>query len=150
MPAVVLALAVLLVVVGIARTLTRPGPLGRSLDSGRASARVVTPGACVVTDQPALALTAHRFVADSGGCPSVIDSFGTWIAANPANPPPLSGFVPFGLVGQWRSWLSAADYAVLSGDPFRIPWAPELRSWFFIHFRRVWTDDATVYRRVGR
>jgi len=150
MPAVILAVALLLAIVGVVRTLTRPGPLGSSPDPGPAIARVVPRGACVVTDQPALALTADRFVPDSAGCPSVVDSFGTWIAADPANPPPLAAHPLSGLVAQWRSWLSAADYVVLSGDPFRIPWAPELRSWFLTHFRPVSTDDATVYRRVGR
>jgi hypothetical protein len=148
-PTVALALALLLAVVGFVRAVTRPGLLERSPDPGPAIARVVPSGACVVTDQPALALTADRFAADSGGCPSVVDSYGTWIAADPSNPPSPSGPFPSGLVDQWRSWLSRADYVVLSGDPFRIPWAPELRSWFAIHFRRILADDATVYRRVG-
>jgi hypothetical protein len=118
-------------------------------DPGPAIAAVVPPGACVVTDEPALAIIANRFVADSGSCPAVVDSFFTWLDADPSNPPPSAGAPDSHLVARWRAWFSAADYVILSRDPFRIPWTPELRSWFRQHFRPMSSEGASVYRRVS-
>jgi hypothetical protein len=118
-------------------------------DPGPAIAAVVPRGACVITDEPALAIIANRFVPDSGSCPAVVDSFFTWLDADPSNPPPSAGAPDSHLVARWRAWFSAADYVILSRDPFRIPWTPELRSWFRQHFRRMSSDGASVYRRVS-
>jgi hypothetical protein len=118
-------------------------------DPGPAIAAVVSRGACVVTDEPALAIIANRFVSDSRSCPAVVDSFFTWLDADPSKPPPSAGAPDSQLVARWRAWFSAADYVILSRDPFRIPWTSEFRSWFRQHFRPLSADGASVYRRVS-
>lgn len=114
-------------------------------DPGPPIARVIPQGACVVTDEPAFTIIANRFVADSSNCPKMVDSFGEWLTADPKHPPPSPGPYDPGLVSAWRSWFSAADYVVLTSQ-FRIPWTPELRSWFADHFKAVSFEGARVYR----
>ena len=48
-------------------------------------------GACTVTDEPALTVTANRFVPDRVSCPDVVDTFSTWIAYDPKTLPPSNG-----------------------------------------------------------
>jgi len=146
-PTVVVILVLLVALFGVVRSFTWHESVD---DPGPAIAEVVPRGACVVSDEPALAITANRFVPDSAGCPAVVDSFFTWLVVDPTNPPPSAGPFDPGLVGAWRSWFSAADYVILSPNPFRIPWTPKLTSWFRNHFRQVSSDGATVYRRVRR
>ena len=117
-------------------------------DPGPPIARVIPQGACVVTDEPAFTIIANRFVADSSNCPKMVDSFAEWLAADPKHPPPSAGPYDPGLVGAWRSWFSAADYVVLTSQ-FRIPWTPELRSWFASQFKAVSFAGARVYRKRG-
>ena len=115
-------------------------------DPGPPIARVIPEGACVVTDEPAFSIIADRFVADSSNCPKMVDSFGEWLAADPRHPPPSPGPYDPGLVGAWRSWFSSADYVILTSQ-FRIPWTPELRSWFASQFKAVSFEGARVYRK---
>jgi alpha-1,2-mannosyltransferase len=117
-------------------------------DPGPPIARVIPKGACVVTDEPAFAIVADRFVADSSNCPSMVDSFGEWLAADPRHPPPSPGPYDPGLVSAWRSWFSRANYVILTSQ-FRIPWTPDLRSWFASHFKLVSLGGAQVYRARG-
>jgi hypothetical protein len=114
-------------------------------DAGPPISHVIPKGACVVTDEPSFTIIADRFVADSGKCPAMVDSYGEWLAADRKHPPPSSGPYDPGLVNAWRSWFSAADYVVLTSQ-FRIPWTPELRSWFGDHFEAVSFEGARVYR----
>jgi alpha-1,2-mannosyltransferase len=114
-------------------------------DPGPPIARVIPKGACVVTDEPAFTIIADRFIADSGKCPAMVDSYAEWLAADRKHPPPSPGPYDPGLVNAWRSWFSAADYVVLTSQ-FRIPWTQELRSWFAAHFEPVSFEGARVYR----
>jgi hypothetical protein len=114
-------------------------------DPGPSIARVIPHGACVVTDEPTYTIISDRFVADSSKCPAMVDSYGEWLAADRRHPPPSPGPYPPGLVKAWRSWFSAADYVVLTSQ-FRIPWTPELRSWFAGQFEPVSSQGARVYR----
>jgi alpha-1,2-mannosyltransferase len=114
-------------------------------DPGPPIARMIPQGACVVTDEPAFSIIADRFVADSSNCPKMVDSFGEWLAADPKHPPPSPGPYKPGLVSAWRSWFSGADYVILTSQ-FRIPWTPELKSWFASHFKVVSYEGAQVYR----
>jgi hypothetical protein len=117
-------------------------------DPGPPIARVIPKGACVVTDEPAFTIIADRFVAHSSNCPAMVDSFAEWLAVDLRHPPPSPGPYDPGLVNAWRSWFSAADYVVLTSQ-FRIPWTPELRSWFASHFKLVSLAGAQVYRARG-
>ena len=106
-------------------------------DMGLAVEHVVPKGACTVTDEPALTVTANRFVPDRASCPDVVDTFSTWIAYDPKTLPPSNGPFNAKLVAAWRSWLGAADYAVLTDSPFRIPWSPDLIAWFNQNYRLI-------------
>jgi alpha-1,2-mannosyltransferase len=115
-------------------------------DPGSQIARGIPRGACVVTDEPAFTIIEERFVADSSRCPAMVDSYAEWLAADLKHPPPRAGPYDPELVNEWRSWFSAADYVVLTSQ-FRIPWTPELRSWFASQFKPVSSEGARVYRK---
>ncbi len=144
----VVVVAVLVIAAGFAegRRFIRDQPWRVTFgDPGPPIARVIPKGACVVTDEPAFTIIADRFVAESGKCPAMVDSYGEWLAADRKHPPPSPGPYDPGLVSAWRSWSSAAGYVVLTSQ-FRIPWTPGLRSWFDSHFEAVSFEGARVYR----
>ena len=119
-------------------------------DMGLAVEHVVPKGACTVTDEPALTVTANRFVPDRASCPDVVDTFSTWIAYDPKTLPPSNGPFNAKLVAAWRSWLGAADYAVLTDSPFRIPWSPDLIAWFNQNYRLISSSyGAQVFQFIG-
>jgi hypothetical protein len=143
---VVFVAVVIAVAFAEGRRLIRDQPWRVTLgDPGPPIAHVIPKGACVVTDEPAFTIIADRFVANSGKCPAMVDSYGEWLAADRKHPPPSPGPYNPELVSAWRSWFSAADYVVLTSQ-FRIPWTPELRSWFASHFELVSSESARVYR----
>lgn len=114
-------------------------------DPPQALAATVPKGACLITDQPALAIAADRFVSSSGRCPTVVDPFFTWLVSDPANPPSPTASPPRELVERWGVWVTAADYVVVSSDPFRIPW-PTLRARFGGQWQHSSSDGITIYR----
>jgi len=110
----------------------------------------VPAGTCVVTDMSALVISGNRLSAGVPGCPTVLDSFGTWLAADPRHPPLSSGPPDPALVNEWRNWLAQADYVVL-GSPgtFRIPWTSALETWFNQTFVSISNPGgAAIYRRT--
>ena len=113
---------------------------------------VIPAGACTVADEVSRTLLTDRFVSHRSGCPTVVDTFSTWISYDPNTLPPSSGPYKPALVAAWRSWLASADYAVFSeGRPFRIPWSPDLEAWFEAHYRLVFESPGTyVFRNVSR
>jgi alpha-1,2-mannosyltransferase len=148
--AVVVIMVVLATVFAENRRFIREQPWRVSFgDPGPPIAHVIPKGACVVTDEPAFTIISDRFVADSSSCPAMVDSYGEWLAADLRHPPPSPGPYDPGLVTAWRSWFAAADYVVLTSQ-FRIPWTPELRSWFASHFKAVSFEGARVYRARGQ
>jgi hypothetical protein len=116
-------------------------------DFGPGVAAAVPRGACVLTDEPALTITANRFVS-SRPCPDVVDPFYVWLSEDPKRVPPAGPPYDPDLVAKWRDWLSQADYVVLSGYPFRIPWSGELGAWFRSNFEAVAEPGPVVYRRI--
>ena len=115
-------------------------------DVGPAVARLVPAGACAITDDPSLLLTANRFVG-GGNCPAMTDPFYAWLDAAPDQPPAAGGQPPPELVTEWRGWLERADYVVLSSNPFRVPWTDELSTWFNASFELVGNVGPSVFRR---
>jgi hypothetical protein len=114
-------------------------------DPGPPIARVIPKGACVVTDEPAFTVIADRFVADRGDCPKMVDSYAEWLARDSNHPPPFPGPYDPELIEEWRSWFARAGYVVLT-SMFRVPWTPELRSWFASHFKPISIEGAQVYK----
>ncbi len=122
---------------------------GAILDPGAAIARVIPPGACVVFDQPILAIEADRFSSARPGCPQLVDPYGMWLADAGGLSPPAPPPYPAAFVATWRSYLAAADYCVLSspGSTY-LPWDTSLTRWFDAHYTLVLAQRAAyVYRR---
>jgi len=115
-------------------------------DVGPDIARLVPAGACTITDDPSLLLTANRFVG-GGDCPAVVDSFYAWLDADPKHPPPNFGTPPRQLVDSWKRWMEQADYVVLSVHTDRLPWNSELSAWFNERFELAGNVGPAVYRR---
>lgn len=97
----------------------------------------VRPDACVLFDSPALAIVSGRMTPKAAACPPVLDTFGTWLAEDPAHPPG-TGPVPSMLARRWQGWLDRGDYLVLSVQQSSfLPWDNELLSWFDQNYRLV-------------
>lgn len=108
-------------------------------DSPAATAdRLIPRGSCVLTNAAALTITANRFVPDTAGCPSMVDSFGTLIAMtgghNLAAKPQVLGSVD----ALWHSAFAHAAYVWLDGPTQGvIPWTRGLHDYFVNHFRLI-------------
>ena len=127
-------------------------PSGAIVDPGPAIARVVAAGACVVFDDPVLALEADRFTSSRPGCPAQVDPYGMWLADGHGGGPPAAAPYSPALVAAWRAELSRADDVVLtSASSGYVPWTPALRSLLARRFVPVLSvQDAVVYARGKR
>ena len=119
-----------------------------------AAAGILIPtGACVVTDETSLTISANRFASLRPGCPDVIDSLATTL--NLSHGVSIQGGAASSkyVVAAWQSIISRAEYVWLSpGNARRIPWTHELSSWFRRNFRPVGSYDPVIgrlYVRVG-
>ena len=100
--------------------------------------RYVPPGTCVISDSPSILIDSDLFSAQGAGCPLLVDSYGTWLSADPSQPSPNPGSDVPGLAAQWQSWMSKASYVVLSVQRSGfIPWDVELDSWFAAHYTLI-------------
>jgi len=101
--------------------------------TGQAIAHLIPRGACVVTDEVSLTISADRFADLPPGCPDIIDALAaTLVLSSGVSVQGGAGQMPQ-VVAAWQSWLSKADYVWLSpahGSKRRIPWTPALSAWF--------------------
>jgi hypothetical protein len=103
-----------------------------------AAGRLIPPGACVLTNQASLTVTADRFVPAAAGCPAMVDSFGTLIAMTGGHLMAARPQVRAGVTALWRSDLAHAGYVWLeSPTQGEIPWTPGLHDYFTSHFRLI-------------
>ena len=116
---------------------------------------LIPAGSCVVSDQISLAIAANRFTAARPGCPDVLDGLAqTLVLSNGVSVQGGAASHP-AVVAAWQSILSRADYVWLSpSNARRIPWTPELTSWFAANFQPLQVrgharDLGQVYKRVG-
>jgi hypothetical protein len=113
--------------------------------------RVIPPGACVVTDEASLLISADRFFSTAPGCPVLVDGTGTSYALGHGQSALTAGGVPAVAV-VWRQAFGAARYVLLTSyNQYRIAWTPQLRAYFRYHFTRVsgtWAP-LTLYVRKG-
>lgn len=111
----------------------------RAPSSPPAAADVISPGACVVTDQVSFTIAADRFTL-APGCPDVLDSLAeTLTLSGGVSVPGGAGRIPRVTAG-WEAVLGRAQYVWLTqGYQARIPWTAPLQSWFTAHFRLVRT-----------
>jgi hypothetical protein len=103
----------------------------------QALASQIPPGACLVTDEVSLTIAADRFARPPAGCPDIIDSLAdTLVLSNGVSVQGGAQNMP-AVVAQWQTWLSKADYVLLSpghASQRRIPWTNGLWSWFNAEF----------------
>jgi len=117
-----------------------------------ADAAVIPQGACVVTDEISMVISANRFTAAHPGCPDIIDSLATTLVLS--NGVSVQGGAQnmSSVVAAWRALLGKAQYVWLSSsNARRIPWTPGLKLWFADNFTRVLTTGPSagdLYQRV--
>ncbi len=108
--------------------------------SGQAMAHLIPKGACVVTDEASLTISADRFADLPPGCPDIIDALAaTLVLSNGVSVQGGANQMPQ-VVAAWQSWLGKADYVWLSpahGSRRRIPWTPALSAWFNANFAKL-------------
>jgi hypothetical protein len=108
-----------------------------------------------VTDEVSLTIAADRFARPPAGCPDIVDSLAdTLVLSNGVSVQGGAQNMP-AVVGQWQTWLSKADYVLLSpdkGSRRRIPWTPGLSAWFNAEFIRLGDSSSStgqLYQRVN-
>jgi len=120
-------------------------------------ADTIPAGACVVSDQVAVTISANRFTAagpGSSACPDVVDSLAQTLALSHGVSPAGGAGKSQAVVSGWESIFSKAQFVWLtSGYQSRIPWTPQLNAWFHANFRlvRVFRNyvDSHVYERTS-
>jgi alpha-1,2-mannosyltransferase len=113
--------------------------------------RVIPPGACVLSDQASLLISADRFFSTAPGCAKLVDGTGTSYALGHGQSALTAGQVP-AVAAIWRQAFGAAHYVLLTSyNQYRIAWTPQLRSYFRDNFARVSGNWAplTLYVRKG-
>jgi Glycosyltransferase family 87 len=99
--------------------------------------RVIPPGACVLTDQASLLISADRFTSSAPGCPVMVDGTGTSFALGHGRSALTAGTVP-GVAAVWWQAFRAARYVLLTPyNPYRIAWTPRLRAYLRDDFAGV-------------
>jgi Dolichyl-phosphate-mannose-protein mannosyltransferase len=114
--------------------------------------RAIPAGACVLSDQVSLLISANRLVSAVPGCPLVVDGTGTSYALAHGQSALTSGNVP-AVAAVWRRAFSAAQYVCLTPyNRLRIAWTPRLEAYLHSHFTLAsgpWSP-LQVYVRNGR
>ena len=113
--------------------------------------RVIPPGACVLSDEVALLISANRFVSSAPDCSVMVDGFGTSYALAHGQSSLTAGRVP-AVAAVWRQAFGAARYVLLTSyDPNRIAWTPRLWAYFRANFVPVTGNWAPLqlYVRKG-
>jgi alpha-1,2-mannosyltransferase len=101
--------------------------------------RLIPPGSCVVTNDASFTISANRFVPDAAGCPSVVDSYGTYLAMTDGHIDHAEPRVLRSVATTWQAWFARADYVWLDPSDLKgeIPWTRSLYAYFAGHFRLV-------------
>ena len=106
----------------------------------------IPPGACVVTDEISLTVSANRFESAKPGCPVVLDALATTLVFTHGVSVQGGAARDARAVADWQALLSKADYVWLSPNVWRrLPWhdgyAP---AWFYQHFTQIWPAQGWV------
>jgi hypothetical protein len=133
------ALTALVLVLGAAVALQfRAESALRGVPAPAAADRLIPPGACVLTNDPAYTVAVDRFFSDAPGCPAMVDSFGTLIALTSGRSRDTAAPVLRPVVELWRADLGRAGYVWLTGDTAgQIPWTGPLDAYFRGHFQLI-------------
>jgi alpha-1,2-mannosyltransferase len=110
--------------------------------------KVIPRGACIVTDQASLLISADRFVSSVRGCMPVVDGFGISYALG-GRSTKTAGSIP-AVAEVWKRAFDAAQYVLLTRwNSRRIAWTPELRTYLrrnFVTVKGPW-PGLTLYVR---
>jgi Glycosyltransferase family 87 len=119
--------------------------------SALATARqLIKPGACVLSDQASYAMAVDRFVARTPGCSLMVDGVGTDYALSLGHNGLTGAGESAAVRAVWMSAFRAAEYVWLTrSSNRRIPWTPELRTYFSTHFVPLAEGPARIYGRRG-
>ena len=113
-----------------------------SVTPAAAIAKVVPPGACVLTDEVSYTIAADRFLSSVPGCPQIVNGEGTDLALSGGrNGVTGASRVP-AVQAVWNRALRGTQYVWLSStlgsvEARRIAWTPALKAYFSAHFRPV-------------
>ena len=100
--------------------------------------RLIPPGSCVMTDDPALTITADRFTSSTAGCPDMVDSYGTLIAMTDGRTSHAAPRTLNSVAAAWQSGFARARHVWLeTGSQGQIPWTHGLYEYFSNHFRLI-------------
>jgi alpha-1,2-mannosyltransferase len=98
--------------------------------------RLIPPGACVLTNDSSLTISAGRFTPASPGCPAMVDSYGTLLAMTDGRKLLATPQEVHSVTALWSAELARAPYVWLeSGSQGQIPWTAALYAYFTSHFR---------------
>jgi hypothetical protein len=120
-----------------------------------AMTRIVPPGACVVTDDPTVTITANRFVSTDPECPALVDAQGTDLALADGRAIGAGGEKNPTLRAAWLAAFSRADYIVLNQNwAKRVPLEGALARYLATHFRLVYPPSHShlqtrIFKRVA-
>jgi hypothetical protein len=110
-----------------------------------ATGRLIPKGACVVTDETSVVISADRFASPGAGCSDVIDALATTLVLSHGVSVQAGAAKSAPVVAAWQAILGRSDYVWLSGgNARRIPWTPALKAWFNANFRPVGRYDRSL------
>ncbi len=116
-----------------------------SVTSSAAIGRLIPKGACVVTDETSVAISADRFASPGPGCSDIIDSLATTLVLSHGVSVQAGAAKSASVVAAWQAILGHSDYVWLSGgNPRRIPWTPALTAWFHQNFRPLGPSNPSL------
>ncbi len=87
-------------------------------------------------------IAVNRFVSTVPGCSLMVDGVGTdYALSNGRNAQTGAGSSP-AVAAAWMSAFRAAKYAWLTWEAYRrIPWTPQLKTYFDTHFRLLLSES---------
>jgi hypothetical protein len=97
----------------------------------------IPPGACVVTDETSLLISADRFEAAKPGCPVVIDSLATTLVLTRGVSIQGGAGKNASAIAAWEHILGQAQYVWLSPNHWRRIPQPSPWTWFNDHFKQI-------------
>jgi alpha-1,2-mannosyltransferase len=98
--------------------------------------RLIPPGACVLTNDSSLTVSAGRFVPATPGCPALVDAYGTLLAMTDGRKLLASPREVRSVTALWGAEFARAPYVWLeTGSQGQIPWTASLYDYFTDHFR---------------
>ena len=116
-------------------------------DPAAALDRLIPPGACVVTDNPAYLISANRYLAGPG-CPPLVDPYGATIDLSQGKVANGGAASSGAAVDAWRGYFERAGYLLLTpASGVRIPWTLALEAYVERHFRMEASSPVLVLIR---